>query len=405
MGLEFPDWLRGAALVGQNGVNYLPVAVDPAGQMYIVLTGAPDITIPGDVNIVDLNTLKQIQGTDGTVFRTAKVDANGQFIMVPRGQTGNYMSVDASGYLTAILKGLKPDASLGSIAVDASGQLIMVPRGATGNYMNVDAAGYLTAILKGLEGANLRTIAVDDTGRMIGLIANVNAAWGYTQNESLANLAASMRPIQRWDKRGQIIEVTDFENGFPPQISLYHPGSESYAIEPHYSQSGDYCLDVLTQAAVDSYIEFWQDFRMVPSSKFGVEIALALGSSQLEIILAADLFTGAERYQSRVAWTAHNSTLYYQNSAGALVSLSSNAKLMLSTGIYNHIKLVADFTTYKYMRVLLNEQSFAIPTQELYHSADTSAPHLKFYLRILSKYAVAYHVYVDDWIVTAEEPL
>lgn len=401
---ELPDWLRAVALIGMYGTTPLPIAVDASGQLYIVLTGAPDVTIPGNVNTVDLNTVKQIQGTDGSAYRTAKVDANGQFIMVPRGASGNYMSVDASGFLSAILKGLKPDASLGSVAVDANGQLVMVPRGSSGNYMLVDAAGFLTAVLKGDFGGALKTIAVDDAGRMVGVMANVSSAWGYTQNQSLADLAASLRPIQRWDHRGQILEAVDFENGIPPQLGCYAAGGETWEIDPHYSQGSRYCLHVTTVAGANSSIYFTQEFRITPFSRFGSEVAIALPTQQMDVRLALTIYNGSAYYQAKIRWDVLNSTLYYYNSAGAQVPLSAACRVRAGTGIYNHLKLVADFTTNKFMRVLVNEQAFAIPTIDLYTAASSLAPHMEFYLYIGSTYAIAYNVYVDDWVITGEEP-
>jgi hypothetical protein len=208
-GVELPDWLRGVALLGQYGGAYLPVATDEAGQLYIVLTGSPEITIPGDVNVVDLNTLKQIQGTDGTTFRTAKLNSNGEFIIVPRGASGNYLAVDASGYMTTVMKAIGIDANLHTLKADSNGQLIMIPRGTSGNYMSVDASGYLTAILKGLKpDASLGTITVDASGQLIMVPR------GSTGNYMAVDASGFLSSIMKADKGGgALVNVATDANG------------------------------------------------------------------------------------------------------------------------------------------------------------------------------------------------
>jgi hypothetical protein len=404
MGLEFPDFLRGIALIGKSGATYLPVAVDPTGQLYIVLTGAPDVTIPGTVSVDDLNTLKQIQGTDGTVYRTAKVDASGQFIMVPRGQSGNYMAVDAAGYLTAILKGLKPDASLGSIAVDASGQLIMVPRGATGNYMNVDAAGYLTAILKGLEGANLRTIAVDATGRMIGLIADANAAWGYTQNLGLADLGAALGSVQRWDHRGQVFDAMTFDTGLPLDWEVQKHGNEVLQVVPGYGSHGAYSLSIIMENVAVTYAMFKKRFRTVPLSKFGIECSFSFPSTKFNIAMICLLYNGTNYQLAGLYWNTSINTLYYMNSSAGYTNLSTGAKLRADARVFNHMKLVADFSAAKYVRALWNEEAYSIPTQPLLTIADATERHMFFYILVDTSTPNAETCYIDDIIITNEEP-
>jgi hypothetical protein len=404
MGLEFPDFLRGIALIGKSGSTYLPVAVDPTGQLYIVLTGAPDITIPGTVDTNDLVTLKQIQGTDGTVFRTAKVDASGQFIMVPRGQSGNYMAVDAAGYLTAILKGLKPDASLGSIAVDASGQLIMIPRGSSGNYMDVDASGFLTAVLKGIYSGALKTIAVDTDGRMISQIADVGGSFGQVDTIGLAELAARVGGLQRWDTRGRLLASAAFDEGLHQPISMLTDGSSPYNLDPTRFESGGYSLRCVPIINAGAYVTA-RLYTSIPSAMIlGIEAAF----SQLyeygvfEIMLR--IYSGSTYHDAGLKWNVTLNKIYYYNSASAWVEIPGQTFPKADALSFNHMKVVVNFTTNKYVRGLANNREYDMSALSCYSVGTISKDQLIGQVSAQSDASHYNEIWIDSVALTHSEP-
>lgn len=402
--MEFPDFLRGIALIGKSGVNYLPVAVDPTGQLYIILTGAPDITIPGTVDTNDLVTLKQIQGTDGTVFRTAKVDASGQFIMVPRGQSGNYMAVDAAGYLTAILKGLKPDASLGSIAVDASGQLIMVPRGSTGNYMNVDASGFMTTILKGIEGANLRTVAVDSSGRMVGLIADTGNPWSSQNVLGLAELASRLGAAQRYDPRGCVLDTVLFDNGIPTDLYVGKSGAETFEIAPTHGRSSGYCAKIVTLASTESYVVLTRYIRTKATSKIGIEIQTQFADPRFYMRLQINVYGASALYQGELTWNAETHLITKTAGGGSSATIDSSAYHYATDMIYNPFKLVIDPVAGKFHRGLFCGKEYDLSAYNLYSAAPSAAEYIAVTAFFAPTTNNAITAYLDHMITTYAEP-
>ena len=102
--MELPDWLRGIVLLGRDGLEYRVVGVDANGYLGVILKAAAEVTIPGDVNVTQDDSIRQMQGDGVGGLQTVVVDAAGRLIMVPRGESGHYLNVDANGYLGAILK-------------------------------------------------------------------------------------------------------------------------------------------------------------------------------------------------------------------------------------------------------------------------------------------------------------
>ena len=234
--MELPDWLRGIILLGHDGEEYRVVSLDEDGQLGVVLKAAAEVTIPGDVSVDQNDSIREMQGVEGVTLRTVAVDADGQIIMVPRGSTGNYMAVDANGYLGAILKAaaevtipgdvnVTQEAStremqgaegvtLRTVAVDANGQIIMVPRGASGVYMSVSPAGALLAEMQGYEaGVGPHLVAVDNIGQIIMVPKGVSGH--YMSVDADGYLTARMRGYEAGvgqhdiavDNIGQVIMV------------------------------------------------------------------------------------------------------------------------------------------------------------------------------------------------------
>ena len=149
----------------------------------------------GSLQEIAVNTRGQIevQARDANaLIRNLLVDSAGRLIVVPRGESGYYLNVDANGYMGAILKAeaavsiaanvtVEQDdatrtvqgiegANLRTLAVDSSGRLIAIMRGAAGYNVLVDSNGYLTSAMKGYDGSVYRTIKTDTSGRMEALM-------------------------------------------------------------------------------------------------------------------------------------------------------------------------------------------------------------------------------------------
>jgi len=98
--MELPDWLRGVALLGQDGADYRILAADREGRLYILVVGVDDVG-------------------DASVLRT---DDAGRLITLLRGKDGNLLAVDPQGFLTAVLKG-EYAGQLHTISVDSAGRI------------------------------------------------------------------------------------------------------------------------------------------------------------------------------------------------------------------------------------------------------------------------------------------
>ncbi|GAH73963.1 unnamed protein product, partial [marine sediment metagenome] len=166
------DWTNSVTIFGDEGDGTLKaVRINADGRLEAVILGTlagieANITVDQEDSIREMQGEKLLGG-----LKTVSVDAAGRMLMVPIGETGNYLNVDAAGFMTAKISGalasitanvgvnqtakdreMQGEKLLGglkTVSVDAEGRMLMVPIGETGNYLNVDAAGFMTAKISG----------------------------------------------------------------------------------------------------------------------------------------------------------------------------------------------------------------------------------------------------------------
>ena len=467
--MELPDWLRGIVLIGRSGAEYRVVGVDDDGYLGVILQAAAEVTIPGDVSVDQNDSIREMQGADGPTLRTVAVDANGQIIMVPRGSTGNYMAVDASGYLTALMRGwetgvgqhsiavdangqiimvprgeggnyLAVDASgylgailmadaavtiadnvtveqddsvremqgadgptLRTVAVDANGQIIMVPRGSTGNYMSVDANGFMSTVIKGIYGATLKTLATDDEGNMIALLKDTDDQWGYKISVGIGELAARLGSPMNWDKRGQVVRIETFADGFGSALTGASGTGALVILQPTVSQMGGYSCQLTSGTTVNrsASVTIYSDYS--PSGRVGFEAVFSMADQPDNINITATIWTGVYNYTMGCRLNKTTGQLQVYNSADAWVNVLTYS-IPAVPQVFFTVKIVLDLDTQHWVRLLAKGAQFDLSAIEAKRVLSAVHPYITFSVQAKEDAAVSHTIYVDRMIITTNEP-
>ena len=400
---ELPDWTRGVVLLGHDGTTYRVLAVDTSGQLYVLTVGEDSSGNP----------------------RVLATDNAGQLIMVPRGQNGNYLAVDANGYLGAILKaaadvnvqGSVPvdqnekdrevkgsdGATLRTVAVDSNGQLIMVPRGQNGVYLAVDSNGYLSSLMKGNYGGSLRTIATDDEGNMIGVLKDTEDQWGQKISVGIGELAARLGSPVTWDRRGQVVQATTFEEGFSHAAKGASGSGTTVSLDPSVWQFGGYSCHLHTgsvasaQASVTTYTDF------SPSSRLGFEVVYSWVPKPAYLYFYLRVWDGTNEYRAQLRYNRAAGTIEYLNSSSGYSTVVSFGQPEVAQVFYS-IKGVIDTATKKWVRILVNGTEYDWSTHDLWYTSSSGNKYASLMVSSLGDASGSYDVWLDRMIITANEP-
>jgi hypothetical protein len=331
----------------------------------------------------DYNQLAAIQGLEGTTLRVVAVDASGQIIMVPRGAGGNYMSVDASGYLSSIMKGLD-GVTLRTIAVDGSGNILGLLQG---DYMGT-----------------VKTLAVDAQGRMLAVLTDPEDVFGNPHYMGAAELAVRLGSISAHERQGNVIWQDGFESGTLGRWILDLVGAaSSIGLSTLKARTGAFSLRLEAGGTMNNTAAARVKLPYPVLGGMGFEYAFELETANLthfEGLLY--LYTGANRHSVGVRYDPTTEKVQYLNSGGTFTDLASGVSP--EQGCFHVVKMVADFSTGKYIRVIFDDQVFDLSAQSVRSAASAVDPTVTASVAQLTDAATTSEpVYVDNAIVTNNE--
>ena len=235
--------------------------------------------------------------------------------------------------------------------------------------------------------------------------------WGLTagmvtthQLTDLAELAARLESVDRFDRRGDVIAVSSFEDGLAAFGTVISVGG-SADLTAALVRSGAFAGRLRHDGSAGASAGLFLRTAYPVLSRFGGEISFNVDSTIQDIVFSLSLSDGTTEKFFTLKWVAATETLQVRNAAGAYVDLLTGVDLVGPGAGYQTIKLVADFSSDAWVRVLLNNRSAVPSVGSFAQAAAAIAPYLALALTATGNGgAAAGQVYTDDWIMTQNEP-
>jgi len=357
---DLPDGYRISMMVGQDAAgDPVILQVDAAGRIIAVMKGE-----------TALGALK-----------TLRTDADGQIIAILKGAAGNNVAVDASGYLASVMKGAN-GANLITLAVDASGNII--------------------GVLKGDYAGALKTLAVDSQGRMLAVLTDPEDVFANPHYMGAAELAARLGTQANFDRRGQLLYQDNFAGGLAPYRTSAAGTGAAVTISGDHAYRGGFSCRLLT-GNTSGNTSFIQRAMQGPANwHLGAEFSWAIGNvnviPEVQIVgnKAGTVYTAKARYHyddgKLQIWV---SSAWHDVDSFALAEV---------TDYWHVMKLVVDFDTGQYIRLLVDDEEFDISDHAIGYSAGTDYKY--FYVMIANTVSGNYNrdIYVGHLVITYAEP-
>ena len=381
-----PDYTQNVKIIGKDpSGNPVAVALDASGRIIATIYGAID-AITNPVAVDQNEKDREIKGADGTTLRTVVVDSNGQLIMVPRGQSGNYMAVDANGFLAALMKG-EYDGSPVTVALDADGNIV--------------------SVMKGEYAGALKTLATDADGRILATITDPENIWGIRPAIGNAELAARLGAPARWDRRGSVVMQDSFEGGMNrAKISSSYGSSYQAVITAERACSGGYSLKLVPGTSENDLVAV-TEYAVFPkyTGLAGFEAHFAVADNEGTVFVSFWVYTGSLFIDSAVKIDLANSHVYYLDSTDNWVDTGEQIGGTGLDYIWHGVKIVLDLTNHNYVRILADDNQIDMSGISNATSSNTSTPQVggKVYVTTPAS-GVPPVLYVDDLIYTINEP-
>jgi len=283
------------------------------------------------------------------------------------------------------------------VGVDAAGDPVGVL---------VDSDGNLNAILKGMGATGLQTIGVDAQGRIEVFLLDHESQWGDVLRVGNAEMAVRLGSAKTWDWRGQQYWFTDFGQGKGNLIvGLAGTGSE-ISLSPDYWVHGGYSLKLVGGSDGDRYADakFWIDHP--PSNIIGLEVHVS-GVPDLDYLeIRLRKYVGNNIYRARLRFNPAlvPDGMQIEDDNGDWQDVGNNF-YGLNVEMFNHVKLVADFDTNKYVRALWGDTEVDLSAYSLYRVGAGYLNQMLAGVKLYSRSGENDSKYVDYVLVTVDEPL
>lgn len=338
MSIELPDWLRGTLLLGRDGVgNIIPIIVDATGQINVLLRGADAL---------------------GTVH---------------------------------------------TVRTDNSGQLYAILRGAGGNDIAVDATGNMSAVLKGLYGGALHTIAVDADGRIEAFIMDNANQWGEALRVGTAEATSRQNPIHSYDWRGNVIYFNTFEHGLPAGVVTLSGVGASVALDPAYWRNGGYALKLTGGSTIAGTAIWSMDIATTNTYRLGLACEFAITPTATRFAMRMDLDFAGLHKTFGVGVDVAGQQLQYIDPTGAWVNFHATELTPAPERFYK-MKMTVDAFTGRYIRCLYDDESYPMGAYSGDSAAGTGVTYTHYSFLLYSRPTFNDIAYLDSFVVTTNEP-
>ena len=220
----------------------------------------------------------------------------------------------------------------------------------------------------------------------------------------IGELATRLGSPDTFDRRGNVIWLDNFEDTLKKWDSDSNDAAGSVEHTAEAARSGAFSVKLTTPPTVD-YATWLYCYRPLPvPSKIGFEVSYAMYLQIQYIYLRMSFMTATARYRYYLRYDRYNTTMSYYNSSGGYTDLAGSPSHQMLYHAWNTIKLVADHENNKYVRALLNNFSWDLSDIAPHYTSGSYTPSLYLEIRITNREAGQHYLYLDDVILTQNEP-
>ncbi len=220
--------------------------------------------------------------------------------------------------------------------------------------------------------------------------------------QDLAELAARLGSIDTFDRRGNVIAFDDFESGIE---QWRRSGAGAYSIDwdSKYAKTGGFSCRITTDSGWQATISKYIGFPVL--SKIGVEFSFSYTQNWQYLYLEVLLQDGVSAFYTGIRYNAATKMWQYRATDGSYQDIpGSSFTLSPMVEEFDTVKLVIDFSTGKYSRLLINSQVFDLSALSFYQYAAVLTPVMNVSITVKALPGELAIGNIDDVIVTQNEP-
>jgi len=224
------------------------------------------------------------------------------------------------------------------------------------------------------------------------------------QLTDLGELAARLGSIDTHDRRGDVIWMDGFENGIAKWGSSLIGVGASFAASVARARNGSTSGLLKPGNGINDTSQIFHRGPIPVYSRLGFELSVSRPAEEMILSWGIDVYDGTNLMRCQVLWRSDTDVLQYADGALGATNFATGIDLLADASLFHTGKLVVNPTSQRYQRFTLNGTTYDLSTKTPDIVADATLPHLRVAFQEEPLAVNTTGVYVDDVIVTQNEP-
>jgi len=208
-----------------------------------------------------------------------------------------------------------------------------------------------------------------------------------------------------WDRRGDVLYATDFSEGIGSFQTQVSGASARVALHTEHSRHGAYSVGLHAGSDGGRYALLHLALPFQFLSAVGLEASFSLHNETEYLGIRFHWFDGAYKYSAGLRIEPQVPRLVFMHSGGGWGVLEDPFPRHLCWRPEHTAKVVADMAAQRYVRILVDERTYDMRAYDVVQAVDVRAPYWYFVIIHGGLATCTPYVYVDNVIVTQNEPV
>jgi hypothetical protein len=242
-------------------------------------------------------------------------------------------------------------------------------------------------------------------------VAHGTPDWGVTsgaatvyQLTDLAELAARLGSPVTFDRRGDVLWIDDMESGVDKWYATYGGATGSLGLSAVEARNGRYSALLSAGIAVGASVNIYHYLPVPVFSSLGLEAHARLEDTLARLETALDLYDGTTELLGVLRYNHLTGDLLVLNAGEEYDVVATDLHLAAIARLFHAFKLVVDPVAQEYVRAIVDSTPVDLSGRSLYTLTTPVEARMDVRISQVSNMAATCNVYLDDVIVTQNEP-
>ncbi len=217
-------------------------------------------------------------------------------------------------------------------------------------------------------------------------------------------LAARLKSINTFDRRGDTVFMEDFEAPTLTWTTVAIGTGASVALSAASYKSGSQSLKLTPGSTTTWHASATKLLALPVQSRLGFECSFSADDNTSYFSLGSSMYDGTTRYIQGILYDHANDHIDYYNSGGTYTEIASGIKFKTSIVMFMPLKVVIDYATGEYVRLMFGDTEYNLSGIPLWSGASANNPYCGMEVRHVGTAGNNPISYVDNVIITQNEP-